>query len=63
MGIGMGSSIGGGGGRNMVDGNTLTKWMELSVQRRNEMLARVGTGEQELRADIMVVAGAGLDYL
>lgn len=61
--IGVGIGTGAGGGRGTVDGGVVRRWMELGVQKRAELAARVGAGEEEIRADIAVVGGLGLGYL
>jgi cleavage and polyadenylation specificity factor subunit 1 len=51
------------GGRGVVDGTLLTRWCELSSQRRVEALGKVGVEEWVVRSDIEVVGGGGLGYL
>ena len=51
------------GGRGMLDGALLSRWCELSTQRRAEALAKVGVEEWVLTTDLEVVMGRGLGYL
>lgn len=50
------------GSRGVLDGSLLWRWGELSVQRRQEALARAGTEGWELRADFEVLRGRGLGF-
>ena len=50
------------GGRNVVDGGLLLRWMELGSQRRAEVASRVGVGVDEVRDDLLALMG-GLGYL
>jgi len=50
------------GGRNVVDGTLLTRWAELSSQKKAEVASRVGVDVEEVREDLVALAG-GLEYL
>ncbi|KAF4635445.1 hypothetical protein G7Y89_g2657 [Cudoniella acicularis] len=50
------------GGRNIVDGGILMRWMELGSQRRAEVAGRVGGNVEEIREDLVALMG-GLGYL
>ncbi|RDL33101.1 Uncharacterized protein BP5553_08540 [Venustampulla echinocandica] len=50
------------GGRAVVDGVILMRWMELGSQRRVEVAGRVGVDVEEVREDLLALRG-GLDYL
>jgi cleavage and polyadenylation specificity factor subunit 1 len=50
------------GGRAIVDGGMLLRWMELGSQRRAEVASRVGVGVDEIREDLVALMG-GLGYL
>ncbi|KAG6368515.1 hypothetical protein INS49_002725 [Diaporthe citri] len=60
----MGPGVDAGGGRNIVDGAVLARWMELASGRRAEIAGRVGySGSEEVRADLEGVLGwSGLGY-
>lgn len=60
-GIGGGMGIGG-GGRAIVDGRLVQRWLELASQRRAEVAGRVGVGVEEIR-DELEMLGSGLGYL
>lgn len=51
------------GGRGMIDGNLLQRWLDLGRQRKMEIAGRVGADEWEIRADLEAIGGAGLGYL
>ncbi|KAK2798780.1 mRNA cleavage and polyadenylation factor subunit [Onygenales sp. PD_10] len=51
------------GGRGMIDGDLLMRWMDLSTQRKAEIAGRVGAGEWEIRADLEGLGSGGLGYL
>ena len=51
------------GGRGLIDGSLVRKWLALSSQRRKEIASRVGAAEWELRKDLDVVLGSGLGFL
>lgn len=51
------------GGRGMIDGKLLMRWLELSRTRQLEIASRVGADEWEIRADLERVGDAGLGYL
>lgn len=51
------------GGRGMIDGKLLMRWLELSRTRQLEIAGRVGADEWEIRADLESVGDAGLGYL
>ncbi len=50
------------GGRAIVDGALLMRWMELGSQRRAEISSRVGVGPEAVRDDLENLQG-GLGYL
>jgi cleavage and polyadenylation specificity factor subunit 1 len=50
------------GGRTVVDGGMLMRWMELGSQRRVEVAGRVGVDVEEVREDLAALMG-GLGYL
>jgi cleavage and polyadenylation specificity factor subunit 1 len=50
------------GGRNVVDGSILLRFMELGSQRRSEVAGRVGVDVEEVREDLAGLMG-GLGYL
>lgn len=50
------------GGRTIVDGGMLLRWMELGAQRRAEVAGRVGIDVEEVREDLAGLMG-GLGYL
>ncbi|KAJ9305483.1 hypothetical protein DTO217A2_5012 [Paecilomyces variotii] len=51
------------GGRGMIDGTLLQRWLDLGRQRKMEIAARVGADEWEIKADLEAISGAGLGYL
>ncbi|OXV09323.1 hypothetical protein Egran_02911 [Elaphomyces granulatus] len=51
------------GGRGMIDGKLLSRWLDLGRQRKMEIASRVGADEWEIRADLEAIGGAGLGYL
>ncbi|KFX98448.1 hypothetical protein V490_02306 [Pseudogymnoascus sp. VKM F-3557] len=50
------------GGRPIVDGSVLWRWMELGSQKRAEVASRVGVDRETIREDLEEIAG-GLGYL
>jgi cleavage and polyadenylation specificity factor subunit 1 len=50
------------GGRTIVDGGILLRWLELGSQRRGEVAGRVGVDVEEVREDLAALVG-GLGYL
>lgn len=50
------------GGRTVIDGGVLLRWMELGSQRRAEVAGRVGVDVEEVREDLVALIG-GLGYL
>lgn len=50
------------GGRPIVDGTVMMRWMELGSQRRAEVAGRVGVDVQQVREDLDSLMG-GLAYL
>jgi len=50
------------GGRTIVDGGILLRWMELGSQRRAEVAGRVGVDVEEVREDLLSLM-SGLEYL
>ncbi|KAI5292931.1 mRNA cleavage and polyadenylation factor subunit [Ascosphaera acerosa] len=51
------------GGRGMVDGPLLQRFLDLGPQKRVEMARRAGAEAWEVCADLAVVGGTGLAYL
>jgi cleavage and polyadenylation specificity factor subunit 1 len=51
------------GGRTVLDGTTLRRWLEFGNQRRKDIAGRAGAESWEIRADLEIVSGAGLGYL
>ncbi|KAM3065438.1 mRNA cleavage and polyadenylation factor subunit [Clarireedia jacksonii] len=51
------------GGRTIIDGCLLTRWMELGSQRRGEVAGRVGADVSELRDELASLLRGGLDYI
>ncbi|KKK23785.1 hypothetical protein AOCH_000296 [Aspergillus ochraceoroseus] len=51
----------GSAGRGMLDGSLLFQWLDMSKQRKVEIASRVGANEWEIKADLEVVGGGGLD--
>ena len=51
------------GGRGMIDGNLLQRWLDLSTQRKAEIASRVGADVWDIRGDLEAIGGAGLGYL
>lgn len=51
------------GGRGMLDGSLLRRWMELGSQRRAEVAGRVGVADWVVRGDLDMIGGSGLGYL
>jgi cleavage and polyadenylation specificity factor subunit 1 len=52
------------GGRAMLDGNVLRRWMELGSWKRAEGVARIGSeGEWEVKALLEGILGSGLGFL
>jgi cleavage and polyadenylation specificity factor subunit 1 len=51
-----------GGGRTVVDGGMVLRWLELGTQRRSEVAGRVGMDSEEVREDLVALA-SGLGYL
>jgi cleavage and polyadenylation specificity factor subunit 1 len=50
------------GGRTIIDGGILLRWMELGSQRRAEVAGRVGMDIEEVREDLAALMG-GLRFL
>ncbi len=50
------------GGRPIVDGTIMMRWMELGSQKRSEVAGRVGVDIQQVREDLESLMG-GLAYL
>ena len=50
------------GGRGMLDGNLLQRWLDLSTQRKAEISSRAGADVWEVRNDIEGLGMAGLGY-
>jgi cleavage and polyadenylation specificity factor subunit 1 len=50
------------GGRPIVDGTVMMRWMELGSQRRAEVAGRVGVDVMQVREDLESLVG-GLAYL
>jgi cleavage and polyadenylation specificity factor subunit 1 len=51
------------GGRGMIDGTLVQRWMDLSTQRKAEIASRAGADVWEVRADLENLGMAGLGYL
>jgi cleavage and polyadenylation specificity factor subunit 1 len=51
------------GGRGMIDGKLLLRWLDLSRPRKMEIASRVGADEWEIRADLEAIGGGGLGYI
>ncbi|PGH18500.1 hypothetical protein AJ80_04470 [Polytolypa hystricis UAMH7299] len=51
------------GGRGMLDGDLLKRWLQLSTPKRAEIANRVGADMWEIRKDLEAVGGNGLGYL
>jgi cleavage and polyadenylation specificity factor subunit 1 len=51
------------GGRTVLDGTMLRRWLELGTQRRKDIAGRAGAESWEIRGDLEIVGGAGLGYL
>lgn len=51
------------GGRGVLDGQVLLRWGMLSSQRKNEACVRVGADAWQMKADLAMISGSGLDYL
>ncbi|KAF2417221.1 hypothetical protein EJ08DRAFT_654574 [Tothia fuscella] len=51
------------GSRGVIDGTLLSRWSELSSQRRVEALGKVGVEEWVIRSDVEAVGGGGLGFL
>ncbi|PQE22071.1 cpsf a subunit region protein [Rutstroemia sp. NJR-2017a BVV2] len=51
------------GGRTIIDGCLLTRWMELGSQRRGEVAGRVGADVSELRDELASLLRGGLDFI
>jgi cleavage and polyadenylation specificity factor subunit 1 len=45
------------GGRAIVDGNVMRRWMELGAQKRQELAGRVGVDQGVVRADLEALKG------
>jgi cleavage and polyadenylation specificity factor subunit 1 len=50
------------GGRTIVDGAMVLRWLELGTQRRSEIAGRVGMDAEEVRDDLVALS-SGLEYL
>lgn len=50
------------GGRQIVDGSSVWRWLELGSQKRAEVAGRVGVDAETVREDLVEIAG-GLGYL
>lgn len=50
------------GGRTIVDGSMVLRWLELGTQRRSEVAGRVGMDAEEVRDDLKALS-SGLGYL
>lgn len=51
-----------GGQRGMIDGKLLSRWLDLGIQRKVDVAARVGTDIESIRSDLEALDG-GLLYL
>ena len=50
------------GGRGMLDGSLLQRWLELSTARQAEISSRVGADVWEIRGDLENLGVSGLGY-
>lgn len=50
------------GGRPIVDGTIMMRWMELGTQRRAEVAGRIGVDAEQVREDLEMLMG-GVMYL
>lgn len=51
------------GGRPMIDGNVVQKWLDQSSQHRSNMADKVGGSVWDIRADLEAIGGGGLGFL
>lgn len=51
------------GSRGIIDGSLLQRWNQLGSQKRADACARVGAEEWQIRSDLEMISGGGLDYL
>ena len=51
------------GGRAMLDGNLLRRWLDQSSQYQASLADRIGATIWDVRGDIEAVCGAGLGYI
>ena len=51
------------GGRGMIDGNVVQKWLDQSSQHKSSMADKVGGSVWDVRADLEAIGGGGLGYL
>lgn len=51
------------GGRGMLDGSLLQRWVELGSQRKAELAGRIGAANWVVRGDLDMIGGGGLGYL
>lgn len=51
------------GGRGLLDGNLLRRWLDLGIQRKAEIAGRVGTDIWTIRSDLEAASDGGLGYL
>ena len=51
------------GGRAMVDGNLLLRWLEQSSQHQASLADRIGATIWDIRGDLEAVNGTGLGFL
>ena len=50
------------GGRAMLDGNVLRRWMELGSWKRAEGISRIGSSEWQLKALLEAISGRSLGF-
>ncbi|KAI5289529.1 mRNA cleavage and polyadenylation factor subunit [Ascosphaera aggregata] len=51
------------GGRGMIDGSLLRRYLDLAPQKKMEMASRAGADLWEIRTDLETISGTGLAYL
>ena len=51
------------GGRGMIDGNLVMRWLDQSSQHQASLADKIGATIWDIRGDLEAVGGAGLGYL
>ena len=51
------------GGRGMIDGNVVQRWLDQSSQHKSSLADKVGGSVWDVRADLEAIGGGGLGYL